>query len=175
MNDTKDKRRLRSKNKTWRPVTWKPLYDLFVMDHVMGYSNVEIAKRHNITSFVVSRVLGSEQAIALIQKASQNLRKHYQQEIPEKLANLEVQSVKLMDRVLNDPDLINSKPLQVFDRALALVKGLGKNMKSEAAPGTVNNTQNNVIMTPETAKILTEGLAKANDAFLLHSGLPTDK
>jgi len=157
------------KGMKWKPVTWTPLYESWVLMSCKGYKNTEIAKLTGRTHIFVGMVLRSPEAREIKLKVIQNLRKESTETLPERLGNLEQRAIKHLETVLNDEELAMSKPFMVFDRSLSLLKSLSKNFKTDTAV-TVNNTNQSLVLTPEAAKIMTSGMEKANEAYLLHSG-----
>lgn len=152
----------------WQPKVWKPKYEQIVALGIIGKSNIFIAEQFSMTPTQVSNILNCEKAREIKRLASQDISK-VTTDISERLNILASRALDHLEAIQNDPKYMENSPFAVVDRGLRILEGLNHlKIKSE-----VNITNNKAIMlSPDIAKRLEEGLMKSIAAAQLHSGLP---
>lgn len=155
----------RADDEKWQPVTWKPEYEMILSLHAQGQTNIAIAELLNYTPMQVSNILTCEHARLRKSDIVKNIRENTMDRI-DRMTDI---AVKRVEEVLNNDELAEASPFQMFDRATAYLKGVNK---LSGDGGTVNNNTNNtVVIGDEAIKILQDGLEKSNMASELHKNL----
>lgn len=167
MSETRRAPRLRP-GKRWVPKKWLPIYDQMVALHCVGLSNGSIAERFDYSAQQVSNILNTEQAKVIKGLVHKKMVAEMEFGTADRLKKIEAQAIKNVERVIMDEALLESKPLAIFDRSVALLKGIGK----LDGDGPKNNTNLTVFnIAAEHAAALTEGINKANEAAILHGSV----
>jgi hypothetical protein len=159
------KRRPARLTKRWEPKKWDPIYEQFVALSALGLSNVEIGQRFGYTPVHVSNVVTSEQGKRLKQLMLDRLRATTISSIPQRLEDIADKTVSRLQEVMNDNDRFERSPFAVIDRGLQVLKGL-RHLKGDS--DTTFNQQKVVVMSDSAAKLISEGLAKSQQAEEIH-------
>lgn len=154
-----------SNNKKWVPKKWESLFDEWVLRSVLGASNVDIAEKYKYTKQHVSAVLNTPQAKLLRRQLHDNLRKSIELRTEERISHLQDKALSRMTAVLDDNDLAASQPFAMFDRSVKILQGTG--ILKVDDKGTVN--KNTILMAPELARGILEGIKMADKAKLLNA------
>lgn len=152
--------------KRWVPKKWLPIYDQMVALHCVGLSNKAIAERFDYSDQQVCNILGTEQAKVIKDLVHKKMMAELEGATAERLKKVEAIAIRNIETVMNDAALLESKPLAIFDRSVALLKGIGK-LEGEKGSTTVN--QNVFNIPSEHTAAMIEGLNKANEAAILHT------
>lgn len=170
ITQSEDKRR-RPKLTSWKPKTWKAIYDRVVAFHVMGKKNTEIAATLSMTPEHVSAILNQPQALALKKKMEDALRSRMEDNIPDMLEYVARKTASRLKQVLDDDELFAKAPLAIIDRGLDVMKGLN-HLKGggNGAPGSMN-IQNAVIIPQSQAAGLIEGFSKSDEARRINGSI----
>lgn len=148
----------------WSPKKWKPLYDQVVAMHCMGLNNKQVAERFGITDQHVCNILGCDKAEIVKELIRRKMNEDMAATVADRLSGLETKATKIIDRVLNDEALIENKPLAMFDRAVSLLKGIGK-LESDG----VKVQHNTINVDAQQVALLINGIEKSNEAMKLHA------
>lgn len=154
-----------SNNKKWVPKKWESLFDEWVLRSVLGASNVDIAEKYKYTKQHVSAVLNTPQAKLLRRQLHDNLRKSIELRTEERISHLQDKALSRMTAVLDDNDLAVSQPFAMFDRSVKILQGTG--ILKVDDKGVVN--KNTILMAPELARGILEGIRMADKAKLLNA------
>jgi hypothetical protein len=153
----------------WEPKTWKPIHNLIVSLHVLGYKNVRIvealkAENVNISTMMVSLVLNSKQGKERLRTETQAIEK---ETIKDRLDKLSDRALKVMETVINNDDLVKYKPLSMFDKAQRVLQHTGHlRSENDKNNGITSNTligNMNVLLSGEIGERLMEGLQLVKD------------
>lgn len=160
-----------SKNNTsflmpWRPLTWKPIYDVMVALHCAGHSNVEIAEHTDYSAVQVGNILRSPEAKKKAAEAANAFTSSATEGIQRDLQALKSKAVERITAVIMNDAIAEAAPFRVMDASMSLLKGLGT-LNGDGEKKEVNNT---VIISDEVAKKLFDGAALADRVKQLHSG-----
>ena len=135
-----------------------------------GMSNTELAVKYSKTPEHISNVLNTPQAMLLRKQALDNLQEARMGNTSERLNAIANKSIERVHDVIMNDDLFRESPFGVVDRAISLLKGVGK-LENEAKKGDIHNKiQNAVILSGDHSKELLEGLVREREAEQLHSG-----
>lgn len=156
------------KPEKWVPKKWKPIYDRLVMAQVSGLDNKEIAEIFGYTPQQISNILTCSEAQALREKISENVNDHVMESIDAKLKRITVRAVDNIEKVIFDDNILEKAPLAILDRSERFLRSIGK-LRGDVSDNKVNNT---VIISNDVAKLLAEGLNKANRVHELHQLKP---
>lgn len=160
----------------WEPKTWKPEYEAMIALSCTGLSNEEVAKRFGYDKQTVSNLRNTTQGKKLISLIAARVRDMNTESITERVAALQSKALERVETIIHSDDAFLEKPLAIFDRALDVLKsGILKDKsppQHTILPGSTTNIQKAVFMqvSPEAAKQLDDGLDKANQVRMIHSG-----
>lgn len=160
----------KSKLTKWRPKKWEALYEQMVILSTLGKSNVEIGAHFGYTPQHVSNVLNSPEAALTRRRILEVLRETAHQGIDQSMKDLEEQSITRLKQVMYNDELFEKSPFAVVDRGLQVLKGVGRFKTAEG--GT--NIGRAVFIDVETAKVLREGIARADEAKRLNAPEPIE-
>lgn len=151
----------------WVPKKWIPLYDQMVALHCVGLSNKAISERFDYSAQQVGNILKTEQAKIIIELVRKKTLGDLEESTAARLKRMEHQAISNIERIISDEALVEARPLALFDRSMALLKGIGK-MEGENSIRSVQNNTFNIAI--EHSQALIEGMKKANEAAILHKG-----
>ena len=135
-----------------------------------GMSNTELAVKYSKTPEHISNVLNTPQAMLLRKQALDRLQEDRMGNTSERLNAIANKSIERVHDVIMNDVLFKESPFGVVDRAISLLKGVGK-LENEAKKGDIHNKiQNAVILSGDHSKELLEGLVREREAEQLHSG-----
>lgn len=156
------------KNK-WQPKRWEVMHEQIVALSVIGKSNTEIASHFHYTPQHISNILNTPEASIVRRRILENLRGKIDESIPAKLDIIANKAVERLYDLVHDDDIYERSPFAVVDRGLQVIKGLS-HLKSNDGGVNINKM---LVMAPEIANRLVDGLAKAREARALNPA-PTD-
>lgn len=168
--------------KKFEPKTWKPKYDLFVYWHCLGWSNKKIAEEFDFTPQQVCNILTSNQGKLRIKLIEENLREARTAGVSSRVEDMAAKLLRRMEDVVDNDSLFEKAPFAVFDRALAVIKGIGY-LKGEgmshpySGSSTVNHTQINDnrhitnIFSAKALNELREAISFSREASAMHEHL----
>lgn len=139
--------------KKWEPVNWKPEYEIIVLYSVTGKTNKEIGALTNFTKEQVWNILHTERAKALRLEYVERLKANIQGKFDGFVTKATELAQKRIIEVLDNDDLAMEKPLAVFDRAAALLKGTGKFTNTESRTEVNINNTNNVLNVSQVTQL----------------------
>lgn len=146
-------------SKKWEPVTWKPEYEIIILYSVTGKTMKEIGVLTNYTKEQIWNILHTEKAkeikIKYVESLKANLLGKYDRFI-NTTADL---AAKRIEQVLMNDELAEAKPFAMFDRAAALLKGVGR-LKGEGSQTNVTVNQNNNTLQVGQVKDLNTGVSE---------------
>lgn len=166
--------------KKWQPTKWEPLYEQMVALSVMGKSNVEIAEMFNYNKQQVSNILTCDKAIAIKLEIIKGIRSNLLDgTIQERLNQIKDKTVALTHKLLNNEALFEKNPFSVINTALAVNRSLEPNLQIPASSRNQNSEPdklvqqgsviNNIIISPENAKNISDGLEKLKEVKILNA------
>ena len=167
--------------KKFEPKKWKPLYDLFVYWHVMGWSNIRIAQEHDMTPQQVCNVLTSNQGKMRIKVIESNLRESRMAGVSGRMENIASKLLTRMEAIVDDADLATKSPFAVFDRGLAVLKSIGQ-LRGEVDPRSnggspvvghlqINDNRSYTTFDNKTLEGLRDAIAFSREASAMHEHL----
>lgn len=159
--------------KRWVPKEWRPEYEAIVALSCTGLNNEEVGRRFGYGKQQVSNILNTPQAIKLREIIVIRLREKHTESFGERLSKLNAKALERVEAVIESDDYFEKSPLAIFDRSVTFLKSQGvmKSPESINSGPTIGNVIGKaMIMTSEAANILSEGLRKANEVKVLHSG-----
>lgn len=163
----------------WDPKNWKPVYESIIALSCTGLSNEEVGKRFGYTAQTVSNLRNCPMGKKLIAHISNQLRTLNNESITERVASLQAKALERVETVIFSEEAFAEKPLAIFDRSLEILKkGVFKEAPaappSNGIPAVQQNIQRAVFMsvTPEQRSQLDEGLRRADQVKVIHSGIP---
>jgi len=161
-------RKARLRNPKWNPRQWHPVYEEVVLMSMMGYSNKRIAEIKGFTAQHVHNIISTERANLIRLLMIQRMEAKREYTIEERLAKIQDKAMDRIENVLNDDDLAVNKPLGVFDRAITVLRGVGKLRNSDEG-----NVTNNIIVSSEAAERLAKAIKLSDKAQKLHAEVLT--
>lgn len=167
--------------KKWIPKEWRPEYEAITALSCTGLSNEALGLRFGYGKQQISNILNTPQAKKLREIIVQRLRTANNETMVDRIDNLRDVALKRIETILGDDAQAERTPLAIFDKSLAVLKATGSSKErgigSEYVPGNnvTNNIKNAMIVGPEAGKLITEGLAKAEEAKLLNPGSDVNK
>lgn len=158
------------KRERWEPKKWLPKYDIMLAMWFTGVMKQDaIASHFKVHKQVVNYVVNSDQGRLKLAEMQAKQKVKLEKDLGFRLDNMMHKAIDNMERVINDPILLAESPFSIFDRSLAVAKGLGKLNKAPEDKGVVNN--NLVIADKEVAARLLKGLDLSNQVNQIHSGV----
>lgn len=158
----------------WNPKKWKPLYDSILALAVTGLKNREIANHLEIDPATVGLILNSPVGKAKLAELQLLKQQAVKRSLETRVAALQDKCLSRVEKFINDEEIAVAAPVKMFDRSMAVLRGLGS-MKTETpqpatGPSTVvhNNTLN-VVADRELMGQLNDGVQKALEASRLHA------
>lgn len=164
-----DKRLKLGALKRWQPKEWTPVHEQMVALSCANYSNIAISEIFKCTAQHVSNVINCDHAKVLRRKILDNLSEKVNTGIAERVVNLSDKAAQRVYDVINDDELFKESPFSVFDRALKILEA-NKHIAPTGTPAGIN-VNKAIILSGEASKQLTDGLAKANEAAVLHGNV----
>jgi hypothetical protein len=149
----------------WEPKVWRPIHEQIVYQHVLGKSNTEIAAEIGYTDQQVSNILNCTKGKQVKESLLEKGRSHFITETEKDQEAMVVAANGIIKKVLTNEDWVNKAPLAMFDRSIAYLKAVGKMTGDKIE----NKTQNNIFIGADVAKVLSDGLAAANEVIKRHS------
>lgn len=162
--------------KRWVPKEWRPEYEAITALSCTGLSNEEVGRRFGYGKQQISNILNTPQAKALREIIVNRLREKNTETLSQRMDNLNIAALERIEAVITSDTIFERSPLAIFDRSMKVLE------KTGAVKGDSSNTGNTIngnvigkamIMTTEAANILSEGLRKANEVKVIHSGHTT--
>src|SRR5437773_2028363 len=150
----------------WRPRKWEAMYEQIVILSTLGKSNVDLAAHFGYTPQHICNILASPEASLTRRRVLEVLRDSAHQGIDESMRDLEEQSIARLKTLMYDDELYNKSPFAVVDRGLQILKGVGRFKTGDEKL----NVGKAVFIDSESAKILREGITKADEAKRLNDG-----
>lgn len=152
----------------WRPLTWKPAYDIMVSLHASGYSNVKIAEMTDYSAVQVGNILRSPEAQRMIAEARTNVTKSIEGDMKSRLSKLQEKALQRVEQVIFDDERAAASPVTIMEKSMSLLKGLGL-LAGENNPSVVQHNKTLVISESVAARLF-DGMALADHVKSLHSG-----
>lgn len=160
----------------WDPKNWKPVYESIVALSCTNLSNEEVGKRFGYTAQQVSNICNSTKGKLLRQHIANTVRDLNVKSISERVVDLQEKALQRVEAVIMSDEAFQEKPLAIFDRSLAVLKSgiLKESSPPAGVPPIQQNIQKAVFMsvTPDQRSQLAEGLRKADQVKVIHSGIP---
>lgn len=157
------------KKRKWQPKKWEPIYDEMVLMACMGRDQSEIARRFGYTRDHVCVILNTKQALVTKRLFLDKLQQTIDATIAQRIEAIKDKALMRIAQTLNDDELYKQTPIQVFDRSVVILKGVGV-LKDQPSGGSGGNVSGNIFINADDAKGIREGLAVANEAKRLNSG-----
>lgn len=156
----------------WRPLKWKPVYDLMVTLHIQGYTNREIAEIVGYTAVQVGNVLRAPETKAKIDLLTKQLHGRVLENNEDQLSVIKNQAIKHISTVMADETLAIKRPFETARLSADLLKGLGtfKGGGTDVTINQQNNTQHVHGITGEQIDRLSLALELSAQANKLHGG-----
>lgn len=153
----------------WRPVKWKPAYDIVVSLFCSGMTQVDIARQTGYHKQHVYNILSTPEAEIIKKKFSLAVQNSIAEEIPGKIAKLRKKAYDRLEEVLDNDTLVEKAPFQMFSAATSFLKGIGSLNDGGLVINNNNQTQNNhLAMSDELASELVAALKEANQVKEIH-------
>jgi hypothetical protein len=153
---------------------WKPIYEQMVQLNTVGYTAEQIqgflraAGGRSYSLANIYKVLSSKQANEYRAGLSMKLRSQMENVANMQLDVLAQRAVENIATVLHSDKLREENPFAVFDRSMAVIRGLGKMTGDVAKPSQTNiNVGVGVTIQGKAAENIADGMAKS-DAALQH-------
>lgn len=159
--------------KKWIPKEWRPEYEAITALSCTGLSNEALGKRFGYGKQQISNILNTPQAKKLREIIVERLRATNNNTLGERIDNLREVALKRVESVLTDDDIFSRSPLAIFDRSLGILKSTGNvkdNGIGEHPINNITNIKNAMIVSPASAHLINEGLAKSEEAKRLNAG-----
>lgn len=157
----------------WDPKNWKPIYESIIALSCTGLSNTVVAERFGVTPQTVSNLRSSEKGKKLISLIAARVRDMNNESIGERVAALQSKALERVETVIMSDEAFAERPLAIFDRSLQVLKsGILKEERPANGMPQIGNINKAVFMSvsPEGAKQLNDGLNKADQVKVIHSG-----
>lgn len=107
----------------WEPQVWKPIYETMVALAINNMNQLQIAETVKVHPVLVNRVLNCSKGKVRMTQLLMIKQKHTEHLLETKHAKMQDRAIEIMESVLNDNDLVERFPLQMFDRASRFVAG----------------------------------------------------
>lgn len=165
----KGKRGPRKTERDWQPKKWLPKYDMIVALYAAGtMSQIAIAKQFRMTPVAIGLIIRSDNGQRYFKALQEKQKERIDKGLNNRLSNLLEQCVDNVERVIHDPVLINENPFAVFDRSVAVLKGMGKMIedkpkKFDDEPRVQTNNNTVIFGTPAIAERILSGLEKVEE------------
>ena len=150
----------------WKPLKWKPVYDIMVALKCAGHSNIEIGQIVEYTPVQVGNVLRSPEARRRLDDFSSNFSKTADDTLKGRLEKIRQKAVERIETVVMDDERASEQPMRIAEFSMSLLKGLGT-LNGENA--TKNETNNTLVISDAIAQKLFDGAALADHVKLLHN------
>lgn len=124
------RRKARLLRPRWAPKEWHPVYEEVVLLALLGYSNTAIAEEKGFTVQHISNIINTPHAKIIKEITLKQMEKKRAESFEDRVAKMVDKGLSRMEETLNNDELAAKNPLGVFDRAMSLMKGVGK-MKAE--------------------------------------------
>ena len=146
----------------WQPNNWKTKYEIVIAMHVQGYANTVIAERTNYTPRHVQQIIDCDAVQAILKGMRQRIFSATMATIPERIGLLENSAMSNMEKVLNDGVLLETNPIQIYDRSKDFLQATGRLGVPNKNGNGGSNTQVNVqVIQQENAQRFVSGINKA--------------
>lgn len=146
----------------WEPRKWSAVYDQIVILSILNKSNIEIGKLFQYTPQQISNILNCAQAKKLRETIYVKLNKTAVDNTAATLEQISIKAVQRISDVINNDELAAEAPLAIFDKSVAILKGIGK-LKDEASAMQVN-ARNAIIIASSDANRLIDAMQESNKA-----------
>ncbi len=159
--------------KRWEPKEWLPIYEAIVALSCTGLSNEVVGARFGYGKQQVSNILNTPQGKKLKLLIAERIRNENSASVVDRVAAIQEKALQRVEAVMFDDDRAEKQPLAIFDRSMEILKsGLLKDKTPIAPDG--NNTHIDkavfINMKPEQIQQLDDGLRKADQVRVIHSG-----
>lgn len=169
--DINQDRTKRTRKTAWVPKKWRPEYERMLAYSVLGHSNKMIAQELGYTKEHVSTILNMPEAEEMRIMVLGKMRGTVVKSVTDNLKEIVEKGAKLLNDSFDDPEIVKKSPFQLIDRSLDVMKGLGHlRGGGNGSSVTVNNTQNNLVVSPEVADDLASALQAAKRVRELGAG-----
>lgn len=150
-----------SKNKApgfrnYKVYKWTPKHQMCVALYIIGESNISIGEKVGFTPFHVSQILGTEQALEIIN----NAKTHINTNTADRIVNIQNMAMNHIESFVRDDGetpLAKKAPFAFIEKVIQISKGVGS-LKSDSMGKTETNITNNVLITGEAANRITKAL-----------------
>lgn len=149
----------------WNPKKWHPVYEEVVLLDCLGYKGKDIARLKGFTPQHVSCILNTSQAKMIRKLVLARMEKKREETVEERLERITAKAMDRVEEVMANDTYAEKNPGGIFDRALGVLKAAGKVKQESAGP-----TNNNLIVSDDQWKMLTEGIKRSDEARRLNSG-----
>lgn len=158
----------------WRPLKWKPVYDLMVTLHIQGHTNREIAEIVGYTAVQVGNVLRAPETKKKIDLLTKQLHDRVLENNEDQLSKIKAHAIRNISQVMADDSLVIKRPFEAARLSADILKGLGTFKGGSGTDITINqqnNTQNVQGITGEQIDRLALALELSNEANRMHGGV----
>lgn len=159
--------------KRWQPKIWTPIMEQMVVLSCANYSNLAIANVFKCTPQHVSNIINCNEGIRLKNKILDGIKTSSSESISDRLKDLAGVAIKNIEDIIKSTTARDDQPMSMFDRCIKVLE-LTKHIETPKQTGANGiNVNGNAIINigHEAAEQLVAGLAKANEAALLHDNV----
>lgn len=169
----------------WSPKKWRPVYEVMVGLHVMGFSNKDIAERTGYTPQQVCNIVNSKQAAVIIKIITERIRQgtfdvveKTTKPMQERITDLQEKALERVEDVIGNDEIFEKAPFHMIDRSIKLLQAtriIGDENKNSNVNVNVN-VNGGASTTPdgtpmpqlEELKRIRKGLEKLADIEAIH-------
>jgi hypothetical protein len=154
----------------WRPLKWKPVYDLMVTLFIQGHTHKEIADITGYTPVQVGNIIRSPDVKKKIDLLTKQLHERILENSEDQLSVIKAKAIKNVAQIISDETLAVKRPFETARMSIDILKGLGTFQTGNKTEVNVNsnNTQTIAGITGEQLDKLTAALELSNEVAKLH-------